>query len=90
MSTVFTVANNTGFTNIINPFLPITHLFKKTKCFVIPCNKTNKLKYQNNVFFHSSQDTLCVSRFKKQLVSQMFWKLNRCVRTVGIGLVFGI
>lgn len=29
MSTVITVANNTGFTSVINPFLPITHLFKK-------------------------------------------------------------
>lgn len=28
MSTVITVANNTGFRSIINPFLPITHLLK--------------------------------------------------------------
>lgn len=87
MSTVITVANNTGFTSIINPFLPITHLFKnqnilwflaakqaKTFTKQISRNITNKQKYQNNTFFHSSPDTLPVSQFKKQLVSQMFWK----------------
>lgn len=59
MSTVITVAINTGFTSIINPFLPITHLSKKQSILRFLAakqkifHKTNKQKYQNNIFFHS-------------------------------------